>query len=120
MAVTPFYSQNNVSGTNVGTIIDCTAFTQDSSCLIKISSGADMEVHLQGNLDPDNSATWVVCGIYTDSAWVRIPFACAYFRTVTQVWNSGTVTSIFGRGIADNSMSVVSAQAPSTFTTGAQ
>ena len=117
-SVTPFYSQNAAVGTGTGTTIDCTAFTEDSSCLIKITGSAT--VQLQGNLDVTNSNTWVVCGTYTADAWVTIPFRCAYMRTVTTVYANGTVTSIFSRGIANNNMSVVSAQAPVSSSSGGQ
>lgn len=118
LSVTPFYSQNAVSDTGTGATVDCTAFTEDSSCLIKITGTATVE--LQGNLDKDNSGTWVVCGTYTADAWVTIPFRCAYMRTVVTARSSGTITSIFSRGIADNTKSVVSAQAPVTGSAGGQ
>lgn len=116
----PIYSQNAASSTSTGSTIDCTAFTEDSSCLIVITGTAT--VQLQGNLDSTNSATWVDCsqGGYTSSVWVTIPFRCAYMRTVVTAYSSGTVTSIFSRGISDNNKSIVSGQNPQTFTTGAQ
>ncbi len=114
----PIYSHHAAAANGTGETVDCTAFTDRSSCEIVITGTAT--VTLQGSLDYTNSALWVDCAAYTASAWVTIPVNCAYFRTVISGYSSGVVYSAFSRGIADDHKSVLSAQHPSTFTTGAQ
>lgn len=114
----PIYSHNAAAADGTGSVVDCTAFTDRSSCEIVITGTAT--VTLQGTLDFNNPDLWVTCGTYTASCWVTIPVNCAYFRTVISGWSSGLVYSAFSRGISDNSKALVSGQYPVSTSSGGQ
>ncbi len=118
---TPIYLFNGMATTGVSDVADCSAFTRKSSVQIFITGTAT--VQLQGTLDPNNEVTWMDTNAgYSgpDNFWVTIPENVTYIRAFVSSHSSGTVTVIASRGIADDNVSVVSAQNPVSSTTGAQ